>query len=239
MDNRLTRPRKTRSDKGRVLPTTRDYELLRTIGNFKLLRMDDFCWELGKDRGCAVSLRTAQGVAERLKRLHFIKCAKFEYGQPAYIWATTPGMRFADLPYTYWEPRSIDRIHHPYAVYRVYRYLSENPNYIIHWFRTDRALEHYEPDREHTTDIEASLTYIPTGITQKVPIEVERIQKSASRNDFNLRYLTENYDTVFYFVADGAWTGIEKAVARLEETERAKVKMKSLDALWRTQSHSS
>jgi hypothetical protein len=93
--------RKQRSDKGRVLPTTRDYELMRTIGAFGALRMDDVCWELGKSRGQAVSLRTAQDVIERLEKLHFVKHKKFEYGQPAFVWATTPGLRYADLPYIY------------------------------------------------------------------------------------------------------------------------------------------
>jgi hypothetical protein len=230
MSTQSTR-RKTRSDKGRTLPTSRDYEIMRRIGVFGTLSMDDFCWELGKYRGCPVSLRTAQDIFDRLEKLHYVKSKKFEYGKPAVVWATTPGMRYADLPYAYWEPRSAERIYHPLGMYRVWRSIETNPNYIVHWFRTYRALEHFEPEREHIPDIEASLTRIDQHLTQTVAIEYERTQKSAIRLDAILWYLVTHYDTSFYFTEDEAWTAVEKAIARLPEEYRSRVKMKSMSSL--------
>jgi hypothetical protein len=234
MSTKITR--KPRSDKGRVLPTSRDYELMRIIGTFGGLYLDSFCFELGKFRdGKALtkwhhrpaSARTASDVIERLAKLHFVEMKKFELGKPPFIWATTPGLRFADLPYTYWQPRSIDATYHPHGVYCVWHYIESR--YIVHWLRTHRALEHYEPEREHIPDIEARITY--ETLTQTVAIEYERTHKAAPRYDKILPYLVNNYDTTFYFVEPEAWTAVEKAIARLPDEKRDRIKMKSMTGL--------
>jgi hypothetical protein len=224
------RTRKPRSDKGRILPTERDYEILRWIGEQYLVRFDHLRWLLGKDRGCPVSQRTAQGIVERWKKLKFVVQKKYLFREPAYVWLTTPGLRFAGLPYSYWEPK-IATVAHPHDVNRVRIYLEDNLRYQILTWRSERDIFWYEANREHIPDSEVDIIERASGQRMVVAIEVERTQKSAERIDAILRSLAEHYSTIWYFTADGAWTGIERGIARLPEAYSRKFRMKSLDVL--------
>lgn len=225
-----TRTRKPRSDKGRILPTDRDYDILRWIGEQYVVRFDHLQWLLGRERGYSVSVRTAQGIIDRWKRLHFVEQQKYLFKEPNYIWLTTPGLRFVELPYSYWEPR-ITTVAHPHDVNRVLIYLTTNGHYTMLKWRSERAIIWYEHRRDHYPDAEVDIASTETGQRQVVAIEVERTQKSAVRIDAILRELAHTYTTIWYFVADGAWTGIEKGIARLPDEMRGRFRMKSLEVL--------
>ena len=53
----------------------------------------------------AVSLRTAEGIIARWKKLGLVETQKFVYKEPYWVWLSRHGLTFLGNPYAYLESR--------------------------------------------------------------------------------------------------------------------------------------
>jgi len=223
--------KKARSDKGRVLITQRDEELLRWVGEQYAVRLDQLQVLLGRQAQAQtqvaglVSEGTARRVVRRWVAAGWAERRKIGHREPEWIWPTKAGMEVADLTYRAMEPR-LALLKHIYEVNRIRLSVEARHGDAALW-RSERAIM---PARQraievHYADAEVEIRGVTIGLeierTPKKPIDVAAIVAG----------LVREYRVIWYFVAPPALSGVQRAVRALPDDARARIKLYDLNTL--------
>lgn len=207
----------TRSDKGNVLVTDRDWRVLLWIGEQYAARLDQVQEQLGQEAGRGakiegqISQNAARLVVARWKRLGLADYKKILASDPGWIWLTAKGIHELGLSFKFYTP-SLARLEHLYAVNRIRIYLEkEHPDAVWYSEREYRADMVYEKG--------VSFPHIPDGIleTEKgdVAIEVELTLKKPAELRAILQELAGSYHEVWYFANKDICTALDAARKKL------------------------
>lgn len=212
------RPRKTRSDKGRVQLRDRDLTSLRWIAEEYAIRLDQLQQLLGREAGPGskeedfISDNAARLVVARWKRAHLAEYRKFLVEDPGWVWLTAHGLQELGLPYKVYEP-SLSKLEHLFMVNEVRLMLeTQQPDGTWRSEREMRAGVSYikgdapahMPDAEYIT--RDGIVAIEVELSAKKPAELQRV----------LRELTDAYSQVWYYVTDTTRKGLLAAKERLD-----------------------
>lgn len=206
--------RKTRSDKGRRLITTRDVITLTWIGEQLSVRFDQLEPLLARLRGReghnqnALSRRTVEGIVERWKHNGLVETEKFVFREPAWVWLSRKGLSFVGLPFSYYRT-NITTLKHLYAVNQVRLFVEAHKGGAVLW-KSERALRREQSNPQtHIVDAEGEIAGTVVGI------EVELTQKEQSRIKAILVQLAERYETVWYFTTNQTKDAVQNALRQL------------------------
>ncbi|MBO0793579.1 MAG: hypothetical protein J2P36_21875, partial [Ktedonobacteraceae bacterium] len=133
------RKRKTRSDKGLIIPTERDAYCIAWIGEQWAVRFDHIQKLLGKFPDPAKPFKNGQYPADttvrdqlaRWQTAGWIEYVRSLYAGNSWAWATRKGLRFVDLEEIYTARRPADtRLNHIFAVNHVRMFLEKKYTWI-------------------------------------------------------------------------------------------------------------
>ncbi|MGH2478441.1 MAG: hypothetical protein ACRDHW_02130 [Ktedonobacteraceae bacterium] len=139
----------TRSDKGLVLATPRDRDILPSIAHHTIVRVDHLREMLSQAPGALLkhpetgllAESTVKDQVDRWRRAGWIESGKVLADEPAYIWLTRQGLqRFGlDGLYRKNKPPSLLRFHHYWCILDVWLY----------WWKDNdsRGVEEWLPER--------------------------------------------------------------------------------------------
>lgn len=186
---------------GEIWLTPRDRTVLRWIGEQYAVRLDTLGVLLGRDAtqptltpGC-VARSTVRRVIARWRRAGLVSTRKFFFGEPAWVWLTTRGLRQLDFGYRPCTPKAglLDHLHMVNQVrLRVEAHYTEATDW-----RSERFLrrEYGRNRRTHIPDAE-----IVTNQDAVIGVEVELTQKSRRRAQEIAHKLAHRYDCIWFFV---------------------------------------
>jgi hypothetical protein len=220
----------TRSDKGNVVVTGRDWFVLQWIGEQYAARLDHVQSLLGHEAGKGVkvagqiSRNAARQVVGRWKRAGLADAKKILADEPAWVWLTARGLHELGLAFKPYTP-SLARLEHLHRVNQVRMALEEQrPDDV--WFseREFRADMVYEKG--------VILPHIPDGIleTQRgdIAIEVELTVKKPADLEAILRELARDYVQVWYFATTETRDAVRAARKRIGASCEERVLIHSL-----------
>jgi hypothetical protein len=212
--------RKRRSDAGLIRATQRDLTILAWIGDMYALRIDHLqvlaARESEQTDNSQLTLRAVQYLVDRWRRAGWVETRKLLVGEPGWVWLTSEGARMADVAFPARMP-SVARLAHIHAVNQVRMYVEEAASG-AEW-ESDRRInaDRKELGKRHLVD---GLVHL-SGDT--AAIEVEITAKNKRRLRSILMELTQDYESVWYFVASDCQSLVEDMVLEIEERRGRKV----------------
>lgn len=211
-------PRRARSDKGTILLTGRDWDVLSWIAEQYAVRFDHVCLLLGQQAGDGakapdhISDNAARQVIARWQRGGWASARKLLVGEPAWVWVTVKGLHELGYDFKPYAP-TLARIDHLHSINEV-RLMLEREYPDASWTseRQIRAKRSYEKG--------ASLPHLPDGevrrAQQTIAIEVELTPKKRSDVRLILIDLLRSYHAVWYFASQSAESVVVAARKELE-----------------------
>jgi len=133
------RKRRTRSDKGLIIPMERDEYVMAWIGEQWAARFDQIQRLLGKFADPSKPFRNGEFPADttvrdqlaRWQKAGWIEYVRSIYAKNSWAWVTRKGLRFVDLDEIYTAKRPADtRLNHIFAVNNVRMFLQEKYTWI-------------------------------------------------------------------------------------------------------------
>jgi hypothetical protein len=220
-------PRRARSDKGTVLLTGRDWDVLSWIAEQYAVRFDHVCLLLGQQAGDGakvpdrISDNAARQVIARWQRGGWAAARKMLVAEPAWVWITAKGLHELGYDFKPYAP-TLARIDHLHAINMI-RLMLERDYPDAPWTseRQIRAKLSYEKG--------ASLPHLPDGelriSQQTIAIEAELTPKKRTDVRLILIDLLRHYHEVWYFASSSAFSVVTGARKELEPqlSERIKI----------------
>lgn len=210
---------KRRSDYGQVRATPRDLELLGWIGEQFAVNTDQLKslvnrWKrLNEPEWGEASIgdETVRYILKRWAKAGWVEHRKLLARQPAWVWLSKAGLNDFHLPYPVHTP-AVGRLSHIYHVNMVRLYIEHRlPE--ARWVSERQInVERKAEGKRHLVDGE--ILYQNTVIG----VEVEQTQKSRRRLGSIVNELAEDYEAVWYFVAETAGPAIHETIAKREGT---------------------
>lgn len=156
----------------------------------------------------------------RWRRAGVARSRKIVVDDPTWVWLTRTGLRLVAPALHVWVPTDLQH----QRLMNVVRLQIEGANHDVLW-RSERVLRAEGYPVLHLPD-----AVVTTGDVDHA-IEVERTQKSARRYDAILTAHLAQHERVVYYVAAGARSGVDRAVARLAREEAERVVIRPLPVL--------
>jgi len=211
--------RRIRRDRGTVLLTERDRQVLIWIIEQYAVRFDDVCFLLGREAGPGakasgrISESAARQVVARWQKAGWAASRKMLVHEPAWVWVTAKGLHELGYNIKPYVP-TVSRIAHLHAINDVrLRLAHKYPDY--RWFseRRIRTALSYEKG--------ATLPHLPDGYLRTpqgttIAIEVELTPKKRDDVRLILLDLLRSYHEVWYFVQDATISVVTAAQKELE-----------------------
>ena len=211
---------KRRSDHGTFRAAERDLYLLRWVGDqfavdTKQLKILMNRWKRTHEpewQGESLSDETVKYLIKRWRRAGWVESRTLLAGEPPWVWLSKGGLEALGLEYPAYEP-GVGRLNHIYSVNMVRLYIEKRLGDEVRWI-SERQIntERKEQGKRHLVDGEAIYQDMVIGV------EVEQTQKSRRRLASIVRELREDYEAVWYFVADTAMEAVRDEIAKLEGT---------------------
>lgn len=210
--------RRVRHDKGTVLITDRDWDVLAWIAEQYAVRLDHVCILLGQQAGKGakapdrISENAARQVLVRWQRAGWAASRKILVAEPAWVWTSTKGLHELGYDFKLYAP-TLARIDHLHAINEI-RLLLARDHPESRWIseRQLRATLSYEKG--------ASLPHLPDGALRTpqgmVAIEVELTPKKRSEVRLILLDVLRRYHAVWYFASETAASIVNAARKELE-----------------------
>lgn len=224
----LKKPRKPRSDKGKIILTERDLFGLHWTAEQYAIRLDQLQVLLGRvarkqtKEARRITEPTVKDLVARWQRAGLVKVEKFFYKQPRWVWLSQQGLQHLGLPYKMWEA-DVNALNHIFWVNVVRLYIEET--YALATWKSEREIRFEKGKAGHTPDGEVDLG------RETYAIEVELTRKKSTRLIPILRTLASNpeYHVVQYFTLPQTETGVRQAITQLPEALRRKCVVDSLE----------
>ena len=212
---------KRRSDYGTVRTTQRDLDLLRWIGEQFAVNTDQLKilmnrWKRTHEpewQGESLSDETVKALIKRWRDAGWVKSRKLLAREPAWVWLSKAGLADMGLEFPDYEPK-VGRLNHIRLVNMVRLYTEKRLGDEVQWI-SERQIntERKEKGKRHKVDGEAVYQNTVIGV------EVEQTQKSQRRLASIVRELQQDYEAVWYFVADKPMEAVREAISRVEGTD--------------------
>lgn len=217
-------PRKRRSDYGEIRLSERDVYLLTWIGDQSAVTVDLLHrlvnWYNLQQDDDPVTSHTIKWLVNRWQKAGWIEKRKILADYPAFIWLTATGLEQAGLDYPYYKP-SFGLANHIYQHNRVRLYVMERAQPGLFWRSERRIKAERDPDdNRHLVDSE--IIYLDgefQGWT--VGIEIELSLKTKDRLTSILQQLKQDYETVWYFIADDIFDLVGKAIKKIPDHDQS------------------
>lgn len=198
------------------------------------MRVDQLQVLMGRDPGKPTVKPdcVSQGTAERRvkvwKKDGLVERDKQFLGEPAWIWLTKKGLGLLENEYRFLQPR-LATFEHIYAVNQVRLWVEHQWGRQLPW-QSERQLK-YEFARQETTKTKHVPDAVVTLDAGRVALEAELTQKVARRTKRILIHLARDYDQVWYFANERAYSSITKLVGTLSENNQQKFTIYRLEEL--------
>ena len=181
--------------KQRVMPTARDVELLRLVGEQCTLTQSQLA------RAMERTEHTARSLRGRWERAGWSRGGQLLVSRPPLVWLSRRGLQVSGLPFKPWRPTPLGRLDHIVAAAEA-RLVVARRRPEVEWV-CERELMREERRRGgalvHRPDAEAMT---PEGVAA---VEVELTQKSRARWERIARELLGRYEAVWYFAPSRLW----------------------------------
>jgi hypothetical protein len=224
------KPRKTRSDKGRVILNARDLHGLHFVGEQYGASYDQLRYILNRDN--PLSLGSVRNVVERWRKQGLIETWRMLNDYEPWVYLTHRGLKELDLPYSLWEPK-LSSVPHYYEVNRVRLYVESRGS--GKWISERYLRKHHVYSlviggREHYPD---GLVEVVNRDGQQLhlAIEVERTPKKPQDLYENIVSLirSKTFSQVYYFINEKTEKGVREVADNLPENERIRLKVVSME----------
>ena len=215
------RESKRRSDYGTVRATARDLDLLRWIGDQFAVNTDQLKilmnrWKRAHEpdwQEASISDETVKWLIKRWRKAGWVESRKLLAREPAWVWLSKDGLTEMGLEYPVYTP-AVGRLNHIYHVNMVRLYIEKKRGDEVQWISERQInVERKKEGKRHMVDGEAVYQGTVIGV------EVEQTQKSKRRLASIVRELQQDYEAVWYFVADPAMEAVREAISRIEGTD--------------------
>lgn len=212
---------KRRSDYGSVRATPRDLHLLPWIGdqfavNTDLLKILINRWKRAHEpewQEESVSDETVKWLIKRWRKAEWVESRKLLAREPAWVWLSKDGLADMGLEYPDYEPM-VGRLNHIYLVSMVRLYTEKRLGDEVQWI-SERQINTERKEKGKRHKVDGEVVYQNTVIA----VEVEQTQKSKRRLASIVRELQQDYEAVWYFVADKPMEAVREAISRVEGTD--------------------
>ena len=215
------RETKRRSDYGTVRATARDLDLLRWVGDQFAVNTDQLKilmnrWKRANEPDWleeSISDETVRWLIKRWRKAVWVESRKLLAREPAWVWLSKAGLTEMGLKYPDYTP-AVGRLRHIYHVNMVRLYIEKRRGDEVQWISERQInVERKKEGKRHMVDGEAVYQGTVIGV------EVEQTQKSKRRLASIVRELQQDYEAVWYFVADPAMDAVREAISRIEGTD--------------------
>jgi hypothetical protein len=206
------KPRKTRSDKGKVYINERDLVGLHFIGEQYFATIDQLGFVLNLD--APLSVVAVRRVVERWVRAGLVKTWDLLASYEPLVYLSQKGLKELNLPYTLWTPK-LEGLEHKYDLNRVRLYIEKNgwgKWYSERYIRKQDIHSVMIGGHKHYPD---SVIEYPNKRGLKMVVEYERTPKEFDRvREIMLSYLDTNEYTLAYFTTEAT----ASLISRVRET---------------------
>jgi DNA-binding MarR family transcriptional regulator len=201
--------RKSRSDKGQVRATERDFKIMTYIGEQYAISLDHLKKLLEMEKGEGLSESTVKRLCTRWENAGWIEKKKLLAYRPQWVWLTRTGLQEMELDYPHRAP-SLARLNHIYYANAVRLHIEEKHGDAVEW-RSDRLVnvERKADKKKHIIDGELLFQ------GAVIAIEVELSKKSKKRLSSILRELRRDYKYVWHFAADECYQVVKEAIENI------------------------